>query len=551
MSAPRISIGIFSLCCAISAQAFTPEDLWGVWPGSRLVTTAAPCLSHAQLMQSMQVLHSWYPQKVTLEQIGKSYLGKPIKMLSLGSGKRKILLWSQMHGDEPSATPALLDVANYLMEHAEDPAVKSILDEFTLLMIPMLNPDGAEVYQRFNAQGIDINRDAVHLATPEGRLLKQVRDQHKPMMGFNLHDQNRRTAVGDSGELASIAVLSVSADAANTLTEGRKLTKRAAATVVESLEAFRPGGIARYDEDWSPTAFGDNLTAWGTPVLLIESGGVPVGTGFIDLTRLNFVAILSVLQGMAHNDLTDADPQVYEDLLRNQSRVWSDIALRGGYMLQPGTPTAYRADLAFDVFQSDQQLAGCAEVQRRSSQVTVVGDATFRGAGTILDASNQLIVPPFEVGIRGWDHAKWLNSENLARLTQLGVGRLHWAVSQAHHSRARDLMMQLSAPDLPEIEVVTNPEAFPLAVMTGPPPKNRPESLRKVLQALGLTQIETQQDLHQMWMLNSSNNSASEPLRKNNPASFLVIAPVREGQVNFELGQLQSVWLDGREVTPD
>lgn len=551
MSVSRILIGIFSVCCVMSAQAFTPEDLWGVWPGSRLVTTAAPCLSHTQLMQSMQVLESWYPEKVKLAQIGESYLGKPIKMLSLGNGKRKLLLWSQMHGDEPSATPALLDVANYLMEHAEEQAVQSILQEFTLLMIPMLNPDGAEVYQRFNAQGIDINRDAIHLSTPEGRLLKQVRNQYKPVMGFNLHDQNRRTAVGDSGQLASIAVLSVSADAANSLTEGRKLTKRAATTVVESLEAFRPGGIARYDEDWSPTAFGDNLTAWGTPVLLIESGGVPAGTEFIDLTRLNFVAILSVLQGMADNDLLDKDPQVYEDLLRNQSRVWSDVALRGAYMMQPGTAAPYRADLAFDVFQSDQQLAGCAQNQHRTSQVAVVGDATFRGAGTNLDASNQLIILPFEVGIRGWGHAKWLNKATLARLTQLGVGRLYWAVSKGRHSQARDLMMQLSAPELPEIEVVTNPETFPLAVMTGPPPKKRPESLQKVLQVLGLPQTDTQQDLHQMWMVNSSNNSASARLRKNSPASFLVIAPVREGQVDFELGQLQSVWLDGREVTAD
>lgn len=551
MSVSRIRIGFFSVLCTMSAQAFTPESLWETWPGSRLVTTAAPCLSHTQLMQSMQVLETWYPQKVKLDEIGQSYLGKPIKMLTLGTGPRKILLWSQMHGDEPSATPALLDIANYLLEHAEDPANKAILENFTLLMIPMLNPDGAEVYQRFNAQGIDINRDALHLTTVEGRLLKRVRDQHQPMMGFNLHDQNRRTAVGDSGQLASVAVLSVSGDPANTLTEGRELTRRAAAAVVESLSDFRPGGIARYGEDFSPTAFGDNLTAWGTPVLLIESGGVPLGTEFTDLTRLNFVGILSVLQRMANDNLGSVDPQIYENLMRNRSRVWSDVALRGGHIMQPGTPAPYRADLVFDVFQSDQQLAGCVQDKRGRSQIAMVGDASVWGAGTSFDASNQLVVLPFEVGIRGWDHSKWLDKENLARLQQMGVGRLYWAVSKDRHEKASELMTQLAGADVPVIEVVTNPEDFPLAVMQGPPPQKRPVSLPALLTALGLENNEAGYDLHQMWMKTSVNQSAAARLMKGRPATFLVIAPVREGQIDYELSQLQSVWLNGKEITSD
>ena len=89
-------------------------------------------------------------------------------------------------------------------------------------MIPMLNPEGAEAYQRRNAQGIDIKRDALRLATPEGRLLKRIRDEYNPILGFNLHDQDRRTAVGNTGHVANIAVLSVSGDAENTLTPGRR-----------------------------------------------------------------------------------------------------------------------------------------------------------------------------------------------------------------------------------------------------------------------------------------------------------------------------------------
>ena len=183
---------------SFSTQAFTPQILWEIWPEARFETTAAPCLRHSQLMESLQRLESRYKGELRVQEIGQSVLGRPIQLVTLGRGDEKILLWSQMHGDEPSATPALLDIASYLLEHADDPVARSILDKYTLLMIPMLNPDGAEVYERYNAQGIDINRDALRLVTPEGRILKRIRDEYEPMLGFNLHDQNRRHAVGDT-----------------------------------------------------------------------------------------------------------------------------------------------------------------------------------------------------------------------------------------------------------------------------------------------------------------------------------------------------------------
>lgn len=544
----RVLTILVNIFVVLSAQAFTPQALWTAWPDSRLVTTAAPCLSHAQLIQRMELLQTWYPEKVELEEVGYSRLGKSIRMLSVGHGERKILLWSQMHGDEPSATPALLDIANYLMEHAGDAAVQSILDSFTLLMIPMLNPDGTGVYERFNAQGIDINRDALHLATPEGRLLKKVRDQHTPMMGFNLHDQNRRTAVGDSGQLASMAVLSVSGDAANTLTPGRELTRKAAAAVVQAVLPFRPGGVARYDEGWSPTAFGDNLTAWGTPVLLIESGGVPPGTPFTDLTRLNFVAVLSVLQHMAEDNLSSVDPRIYEDLLRNRSRVWSDVAFRGGYILLPGIQQPYRADLLFDVLRSDQQLAGCAQGEGASSAIAMVGDSTHQGAGTIIDARNTLIVTPFEVGIRGWKHSKWMSKPNLLRLTQLGVGRLYWAIGKDRQNQAREFVRSLETAGRLSIEVIDSRAELPPAVLSGPPPASRPDSLSGVLEVLGIGTSDAGTDLQKMWLTNAADVSASALLRKNRAASFLLIGPVRNGQVDYEFSRLQSVWLDGVEI---
>src|SRR5688500_14926922 len=275
---------VLAFLLAQSAATPTPSALWDAWPGTRVIQTPAPCVRHAELVAALGALVREHAGRVSLEKAGGSVEGRPIHLLKVGRGPRHVLLWSQMHGDEPSATPALLDVARHLLT-SRDPDERRILDELTLLMLPMLNPDGTERYQRRNAQEIDVNRDALSLATPEGRLLKESRDRYQPVLGFNLHDQRRRTAVGDTGRLASIALLAVAGDPEGTVTPERLRAKRICSALIAALAPFVPGAIARYDEDWSPRAFGDNLTAWGTPAVLIESGGPPPDPTFTEPTR--------------------------------------------------------------------------------------------------------------------------------------------------------------------------------------------------------------------------------------------------------------------------
>ena len=112
--------------------------------------------------------------RLKVEKFAESIEGRPIYLATIGSGPRRVLLWSQMHGDEPTHTAVLLDLANYLLQSPAKPQAADILTGCTLHFIPMLNPDGAEAVMRFNAQGIDINRDARRLATPEGRALRRA-----------------------------------------------------------------------------------------------------------------------------------------------------------------------------------------------------------------------------------------------------------------------------------------------------------------------------------------------------------------------------------------
>jgi len=546
-----------------STSPFDPQALWVAWPAARVVQAPAPCLRHLELVDAIRDLQARHPRRLHVEELGRSVQGRSIHLLTLGRGPRRILLWSQMHGDEPSATPALLDLAGFLLA-SPDPAATALLDAVTLLLVPMLNPDGAEHYERRNAQAIDINRDALQLSTPEGHLLKEVRDRFEPELGFNLHDQNRRTTVGESGRLATVALLAVAGDPEGTLTAGRARAKRVCSALVRMLERFVPGGISRYDEDWNPRAFGDNLTAWGTPVVLVESGGRPPGWRWEDLTRLNFVALLGVLSRLAVDDLAGVDPGVYEALERNQDGRFVDVLVSGGQVWQPDAGPPYRADVAFDRLDRDPLTAACAPPDRPGpSRVQEVGDGRFLTASRSVDAPGRLIVPALVASARGPSVREWLDDDAAILLARLGVARLRWHVVPAERAGALAVAAALAGPGRTAIEVVDAEEpACPLEI-NGPPRPAVSPRVDDVLDALTLGEWRARMAGRSLGSALASltrcpdGPPARPALAPSGPATFLVLrprgtSPDEAGALSLSAHEergldLEAVFIDGRE----
>ncbi|MCV5179722.1 M14 family zinc carboxypeptidase, partial [Escherichia coli] len=85
-----------------------------------------------------------------VEQVGLSQLQREIYQIEWGNGPLKVFLWSQMHGDEPTATSALVDLFAILQSNRESEWAGKISSSLTLRAVPMLNPDGADLYQRRN-----------------------------------------------------------------------------------------------------------------------------------------------------------------------------------------------------------------------------------------------------------------------------------------------------------------------------------------------------------------------------------------------------------------
>jgi hypothetical protein len=316
-----------------------------VWEAEHLDSGQPALIDHARLMQWLDKLEKEGEGLYRIEQIGQSVEGRSIEHVWMGTGPMHVLMWSQMHGDEPTATAALLDILHIIARHRADPPVQRLLDRLTIHLVPMLNPDGAQRFQRRNAQGIDINRDALLLQSPEGRILKALRDRLQPAIGFNLHNEVWRTSAGLSVP-ASISLLSVAFDPAKTTSPGRTLTMRTCAVIRQAVEALAPGQVARYDDQFEERAFGDNITMWGTPVVLVESGPYAGDHADADLVRLNVVALLTALDALATGSVETADASLYSTLPLNRQNLLTLVIANASIV--PGTGVApFAGDLAF------------------------------------------------------------------------------------------------------------------------------------------------------------------------------------------------------------
>lgn len=262
-------------------------------------------------------------------EIGKSVENRAIYKLQYGSGEKKVMLWSQMHGDEPTATMALFDIFNFLSgaDDGFDSIRTCLRDHVTLHFIPMLNPDGAEHYMRRNAQYIDLNRDARANQTVEAALLSEMARKIKPAYGFNLHDQHIYYNVPGTKNPVTIAML---APAYNTEREVNDVRKGAMQLIVgmnTMLQQYVPNAVAKYDDTHSPGGFGDNFQAWGASTVLIESGALEGDPEKQEIRRFNFAIILNALLEIAQGSYKKYDHKRYNDIPFNASQL-HDVVLR-------------------------------------------------------------------------------------------------------------------------------------------------------------------------------------------------------------------------------
>ena len=356
-----------------------------------------------------------------VEEVGRSLQGRPIHTLVWGEGPERVFFWSQMHGDESCATMAIVDLVHWLATDTPDPRRDRLRSGITLILLPMLNPDGAERFQRENAVGIDINRDARRLATPEARILRSVWETWQPDYGFNLPDQDPRTSAGRRGERAAIALLAPAADPRRSWGPIRSRARQVAAVIATVLEEEVPGRVARYGDAFNPRAFGDLMQQWGTSTVLIESGVLPDDPQKQRLRAINSGALLAALEAIARGSWRQADPRAYEDLPENSGNSY-DLVVRGGTLLVPGQEPV-PIDLAF---------AFADGIARTGLTLRAVGDLEEVWAHEEIDASGHFLVPAAGMLQQDGDGA-WLTTgapaDLVIRVSDMRRARVLWRIT--------------------------------------------------------------------------------------------------------------------------
>lgn len=295
-----------------------------------LNTLNMPHITHGDIQPLIEALGT-HP-KIKLTNAGNSFEGRRIRRITYGQGPIVILAWTQMHGDEATATAAVFDLLDQLLN--EDS--KRIQTLFTFHIVPMLNPDGAQLCMRENAQGIDINRDARALQSPEGRILMNLVDELQPGLALNLHDQSPYYQCGTNGHPSTIAFLAPAFDADKTIDGDRHLAMSLIGRMKEALGLHIKHHIARYDDGFSARAFGDCIAGKGVATVLIESGAAVNDPNRQVARKMNVIAIREAMlmldeleRGAIKYETLDEYKKAYSLIPANTAKTFSSIVVRG------------------------------------------------------------------------------------------------------------------------------------------------------------------------------------------------------------------------------
>jgi len=282
-------------------------------------------VKHVQIENLLSAL----PSLFAVSPIGESVENRTIYGVRVGSGKTRVLLWSQMHGDESTATRALFDIFNFFAASDEHNELrKQIFDNLELLFIPMLNPDGAERNQRENAYNIDINRDARKFTTPEGQILRDQTKNFAPHFSFNLHDQESYYSAGTTPYPAAISFLAPPPDAQESVTDSRRRAMQLIVLLNKQLQFVIPNCIGKWQDTYEPRAFGEWSQAQKSATILVESGGYYNDTERNFIRKINFALLLESLRAIASNDFINESIESYFSIPYNRENGMFDRLAR-------------------------------------------------------------------------------------------------------------------------------------------------------------------------------------------------------------------------------
>ncbi len=148
---------------------------------------------------ALALLATTHPDRTRLFEIGESAGGRPVLALEMGApeGSSWRLLGAH-HGDELSSAELMLEAARALLDG--EGGFAGLLEDRQVVVVPHVNPDGVAIGSRFNAVGVDLNRNysyrwseneyrpgAFPFSEPESRAVRTLSLQDSFLAGLSGH----------------------------------------------------------------------------------------------------------------------------------------------------------------------------------------------------------------------------------------------------------------------------------------------------------------------------------------------------------------------------
>ncbi len=172
----------------------------------RLPLDTVPLWVSAQELITTKDIYDWvnnlrtWPYVQEIAVAGRSVMGKDLPFVRIGKGdpdrKKVIVVFGRMHPPEITGFMALQSFTENLL--VEDTLSERFFDRFDIWLFPMLNPDGVDLgHWRYNANGVDLNRDWAYFRQPEVNQITQFildrakKYRNKIILGLDFHSTDK------------------------------------------------------------------------------------------------------------------------------------------------------------------------------------------------------------------------------------------------------------------------------------------------------------------------------------------------------------------------
>jgi len=262
--------------------------------------------------------------QLTVQTVGYSALGWPLYVARIGHGETRMWIQGRIHGGERYGAEASLAILSDLLSNGKD-----YLDAITFLIIPCYNPDGSNLDQRGNGNGVDLNRDwwrdsvANSYTQPESQAFFSTWLDFKPHYAIDLHWQGTYF-VEDTNEMT---VMSIGIPVAGSRLDPAiwDAVRQMAVVGYEEVNAHGYSTPTRYPLiDIPNSAEGSmllggpgpdgNLVDWQTAAMFFEERG-NVGQKSRGYRIKQFVvAVTAIIDAIASDELADVDPELWNEI---------------------------------------------------------------------------------------------------------------------------------------------------------------------------------------------------------------------------------------------